>query len=175
MSSKLSIKSCLTLPHTSIKIPQLGFGIYEATGSKCVTACLAALKSGYRHIDSAQFYRNEKEMGEAVRQSGLKRSDVFLTTKVLSASGSVDGTYQKCLESVHKIDGEDGYVDLFLIHNQTFGSAKRKECWLALERLHKEGKARAIGVSNWGIGSLKEMKEYATIWPPAVNQIEVCR
>lgn len=173
MSPKLSNNSTLPLPNLSTTIPQLGFGIYEANGEKCVSACVAALKAGYRHIDSAQYYQNEKEMGEAVRQSGLKRSEVFLTTKVLFAAGSVDKTYQSCLESVNKIDGEDGYVDLFLIHNQTFGSAKRKECWLALERLHKEGKAKAIGVSNFGIGSLKEMKEYATVWPPAANQIEV--
>lgn len=126
------------------------------------------------HIDTAQFYGNEKEVGEAVRQSGLKRSDVFITTKVLSASGSVDKTYESVLDSVKKIDGENGLVDLFLIHTARGGKAARKEMWLALEKLHGAGKARSIGVSNWGTGHIEEMKEYAKIWPPHVNQIEVC-
>jgi diketogulonate reductase-like aldo/keto reductase len=71
------------------------------------------------------------------------------------------------------IDGDDGAVDLFLIHTASGGSAARKEMWLALEKLHEAGKARSIGVSNYGVGHIEEMKEYAKIWPPHVNQIEV--
>ncbi|KAL8706836.1 MAG: hypothetical protein Q9225_007906 [Loekoesia sp. 1 TL-2023] len=113
-------------------------------------------------------------MGEAVRQSGIPRSEVFLTTKILSSGGSPEKTYQKCLESVKNIDpSENGYVDLFLIHSPSSGSAGRKEMWQALERLAEEKRARSIGVSNFGIGHIEEMKKYAKIWPPQVNQIEL--
>lgn len=113
-------------------------------------------------------------MGEAARQSGIPRNEVFLTTKIMAASGSAEKTYKKCLDSVHKIDGEKGYVDLFLIHWPTGGPAAIKEMYQALEKLESEGKARSIGVSNFGIGHIEELKSYARIWPPHVNQIEVC-
>lgn len=172
--SKLALTDLLPLLNSAVKIPQLGLGIYQSPTSVCINSCLTALKSGYRHIDSAQFYRNEAEMGEAARQSGIPRSEVFLTTKILSAGGSAEKTYQKCLESVHKIDGEKGYVDLFLIHTPSGGPAAVKEMYQALEKLESEGKARSIGVSNFGVGHIEGMKSYARIWPPHVNQIEVC-
>ena len=112
-------------------------------------------------------------MGEAVRQSGIPRNEVFLTTKILSAGGSAEKTYKKCLDSVHKIDGENGYVDLFLIHTSSGGPAAVKEMYQALEKLESEGKVRSIGVSNFGVGHIESMKSYARIWPPHVNQIEV--
>jgi len=172
-STKLAITDLLSLPNVTVKIPRLGFGVYQSHNKQCVTSCLAALKAGYRHIDTAQFYGNEKEVGEAVRQSSFKRSDVFLTTKIISGAGSVEKTYNSVLNSVHKIDGENGYVDLFLIHTANGGKADRKEMWLALEKLLEAGKAKSIGVSNYGVGHIEEMKEYAKIWPPAVNQIEL--
>ena len=172
--SKLAITDLLPLPNSTVRIPRLGFGIYQSPTNVCISSCLTALKSGYRHIDSAQFYRNESEMGEAARQSGLPRNQVFLTTKILSAGGSPEKTYQKCLDSVHKIDGEKGYVDLFLLHTPSGGPAAIKEMYQALEVLESEGKVRSIGVSNFGIGHIEEMKKYARIWPPHVNQIEVC-
>lgn len=139
-----------------------------------MSSCLHALSHGYRHIDTAQFYQNEASVGQAVRESGLPRSSIFLTTKILAAAGSVEKSYQRCIDSVEKIDpGEKGYVDLFLIHSPNSGAAKRKEMWLALERLLEEGRARSIGVSNYGIGHIEEMKGYAKTWPPHVNQIEV--
>lgn len=101
---------------------------------------------------------------------------MFLTTKILSASGSVQKSYEKCLASVEKIDGRGdrgGYVDLFLIHSPNSGSEKRKEMWLALERLYEEGRVKSIGVSNYGVGHIEEMRSYAKVWPPMVNQIEV--
>ena len=113
-------------------------------------------------------------MGEAARQSGIPRNEVFLTTKIMTAGGSAEKTYKKCLDSVHKIYGEKGYVDLFLIHWPTGGPAAIKEMYQALEKLESEGKARSIGVSNFGIGHIEELKGYARIWPPHVNQIEVC-
>ncbi|KAL8997218.1 MAG: hypothetical protein Q9188_006383 [Gyalolechia gomerana] len=173
-SSKLSLSSTIPIINSSFSMPRLGFGIYQSPRNVCVNSCLTALKAGYRHIDSAQLYRNESEMGEAVRQSGIPRSEVFLTTKVLSSGGTPEKTYQKCLESVKKIDtSENGYVDLFLIHSPSSGSAGRKELWQALERLVEEKKVRSIGVSNFGIGHIEEMKGYAKIWPPQVNQIEL--
>lgn len=114
-------------------------------------------------------------MGDAVRKSGIPRNEVFLTTKILSAAGSADATYRKCLDSVNLIDdGQNGYVDLFLIHSPSPGPAKRREMWGALERLYREGRAKAIGVSNFGVGHVEEMKEWAKVWPPHVNQLEVC-
>ena len=182
MATKLALTDLLPLPNSSVKIPRLGFGIYRSSPSVCVASCLHALQTGYRHIDSAQFYANEKEMGEAVRQSGLSRSEVFLTTKILSAAGGPDATYQRCLQSVEKIDdglgkggsGQGkGYVDLFLIHSPSSGTAGRREMWQALEKLLEEGRVKAVGVSNYGVGHVEEMKNYAKIWPPHVNQIEV--
>ena len=173
-SSKLAITDLLPLPNSPVKIPRLGFGIYQSPPNVCIKSCLTALRAGYRHIDSAQFYQNESEMGEAARQSGIPRNEIFLTTKILSAGGSPDKTYQKCLDSVHKIDGEKGYVDLFLLHSPSGGSAAVKEMYQALEKLESEGKVKSIGVSNFGIGHIEAMKSYARIWPPHVNQIEVC-
>lgn len=176
MSAKLAITDLLPLPNSSLKIPRLGFGIYQSHSQTAVKSCLHALRTGYRHIDSAQFYGNEVEMGEALRQSGLKRSEVFLTTKIMSAGGSPGATYKKCTESVEKVEGgkEGGYVDLFLIHTPSGGAQAIKEMWQALEKLVDEGKAKSIGVSNFGVSHIEEMRSYAKIWPPQVNQIEVC-
>lgn len=173
MAGSLNISSTLAMTN-SLKIPSLGFGVYQSPASVCKQSCLSALQAGYRHIDSAQFYANEAQVGAAVKESGLKRGDVYLTTKILSTGGSVEKSYQKCVNSVRKMDpSNDGYVDLFLIHTPNGGSKARKEMWLALEKLHEEGKAKSIGVSNFGIGHIKEMKDYAKVWPPHVNQIEL--
>lgn len=157
----------------SIKIPQLGFGVYQSPTDVCIQSCLTALKHGYRHIDTAQYYGNEKEVGSAVQQSDLARKDVFLTTKILTAGGSVEKSYHSCVTSVKKLDPDSEYVDLFLIHSPNSGKDKVKEMWQALERLHSEGKAKSIGVSNFGIKHIEEMRQYAKVWPPHVNQIEV--
>ncbi|KAH7233581.1 NADP-dependent oxidoreductase domain-containing protein [Fusarium tricinctum] len=162
-----------TLPlANSVQIPQLGFGVYLSPPEVCVNSCLTALEAGYRHIDTAQYYGNEAEVGQAVQKSNVDRNDVFLTTKVLEAAGSVDLTYAKCVESIKKLDPESGHVDLFLIHSPNSGAVKRKEMWQALERLYEEGKAKSIGVSNFGIKHIDELKQFAKVWPPHVNQIE---
>lgn len=175
--SSLTINDTLALPNSSVRIPRLGFGVYQSSPSVCVQSCLSALQAGYRHIDTAQFYANESQVGEAVRKSGLRRSDIFVTTKILSAGGSVEKSYQKCVDSVNRIDegtGDNkGYVDLFLIHSPNAGGKARKEMWQALEKLYEEGQAKSIGVSNFGVGHIEEMKSYAKVWPPHVNQIEV--
>lgn len=163
-----------TLPLTnSLKIPQLGFGVYQSPTDVCVESCNTALDVGYRHIDTAQYYGNEGEVGQAVKNHAVDRKDVYLSTKILSAQGSVDDSYQACVDSVNKLDPDTGYVDLFLIHSPNGGKASRKEMWQALERLYDEGKAKSIGVSNFGIKHIDELKEFAKVWPPHVNQIEV--
>jgi len=109
-----------------------------------------------------------------VKQSGLSRSDVYITSKILSPASDDEATYQQVVDSVKKIDpSSNGYVDLFLIHSPNAGSEIRQKLWKALERAHKEGRIRAIGVSNYGRGHIEEMKKYATVWPPQVNQIEL--
>jgi diketogulonate reductase-like aldo/keto reductase len=157
----------------SIKSPQLGFGVYQSPTDVCIQSCLTALKSGYRHIDTAQYYGNEKEVGKAVQQSEIARKDVYLTTKILTAAGSVDESYRSCVDSVKKLDPDTEYADLFLIHSPNSGKDQVKEMWQALEKLHSEGKAKSIGVSNFGIKHIEEMRKYAKVWPPHVNQIEV--
>ncbi|KAF1360177.1 Aldo/keto reductase [Lizonia empirigonia] len=171
--SKLSLDSTLPLPNSTHKIPQLGFGVYQSPPETCVKSCLAALKAGYRHIDTAQYYANEEQVGQALRESGLKREEVYLTTKILSPGEDVDSTYNSVLESIEKLSGKDGYVDLFLIHSPNAGPEKRKLMWLALEKAKSEGRIREIGVSNYGISQIEEIKKIGTVWPPAINQIEL--
>ncbi|RPB05576.1 Aldo/keto reductase [Choiromyces venosus 120613-1] len=167
---KFTIQDVLPLPHTPLKIPRIGFGVFRSPPNQCVKSCLAALKTGYRHIDTAQFYENEEEVGEAVRQSGLKRSDVFVTTKIMNPEGSVEKTLESLRASVKRIGL--GWVDLFLIHTPSSGPDGRREMWEALEKLKNEGGAKSIGVSNYGVKHMEEIKGYSrTI--PAVNQIEL--
>ncbi|EEH46028.1 uncharacterized protein PADG_02178 [Paracoccidioides brasiliensis Pb18] len=175
MAATTILNDLLPLPNLpKVQIPRLGFGVYRSPPSQCEKSCLAALIAGYRHIDTAQFYANETEVGNALRSSGM-RKEIFVTTKIISPAGSPEATYEKLLESVKKIagEGQDAYVDLFLIHSAKSGKEGRKELWQALEKLFDEGKTRSIGVSNFGVGHIEEMKEYAKVWPPHVNQIEV--
>ncbi|KAJ5104877.1 Aldo/keto reductase subgroup [Penicillium alfredii] len=173
MSASFKITDLLPLPNSNVRIPRLGFGVYRSPTDQCGKSCLKALETGYRHIDTAQFYANEKEVGEALQASNIPRDRVFVTTKILSPAGSVDANYDKLLASVHKIGGADGYVDLFLIHSSKSGPEGRKQMWQALEKLYEEGKAKSIGVSNFGVQHIEEMRSYAKVWPPHVNQIEL--
>lgn len=110
-NSKLSINSTLPLPHSSTQIPQLGFGVYLSSPDVCKTSCLEALKAGYRHIDTAQYYDNEAEVGKAIKESGIPREEIFVTTKILFAKGSVESSLEGCWESVRKIDPGEGEGD----------------------------------------------------------------
>ncbi|KAF2134252.1 Aldo/keto reductase [Dothidotthia symphoricarpi CBS 119687] len=172
-SNTLSISSTLPLLNSSAKIPQLGFGVYLSPASTCVNSCLKALEAGYRHIDTAQYYDNETDVGRALRESKLSREEVFITSKILSAGSDVESTYQKIVESVEKLAGKDGYVDLFLIHTPNGGAESRKLMWLALEKAKEEKIVRDIGVSNYGIQHIEEIKSIGKVWPPTVNQIEL--
>lgn len=175
----LSVQSTVTPRGTDVRIPRLGFGVYQIEGDNCTTACQKALDAGYRQIDTAQLYRNEAQVGAALQKSGLPRSHVFITTKQGVRGATPEATYQLAGNSIERIAGGAGgpeaYVDLFLIHIPYIrGEAEgRKEIWQALERLYAEGRARLIGVSNFSIENIEEMKSYATVWPPHVNQIEV--
>ncbi|ODH51567.1 hypothetical protein GX48_02236 [Paracoccidioides brasiliensis] len=150
MAATTILNDLLPLPNLpNVQIPRLGFGVYRSPPSQCEKSCLAALIAGYRHIDTAQFYANETEVGNALRSSGM-RKEIFVTTKIISPAGSPEATYEKLLESVKKIagEGQDAYVDLFLIHSAKSGKEGRKELWQALEKLFDEGKTRSIGVTS---------------------------
>jgi aryl-alcohol dehydrogenase-like predicted oxidoreductase len=168
----LHIRGTIQIPGTDTHIPRLGLGVYKIRDDTCTQACLIAINCGYRSIDSAQLYRNEAHVGAAVAQSSLPRDQLFITTKISRAQATEDDTHSKLLESVEKIGGSQGYVDLFLIHVPGSDAAKRKRLWASLEKLHAQGKAKTIGVSNFHISHIEEMREYAQIWPPHVNQIE---
>lgn len=131
-------------------------------------------------ITCYRYYGNEKEVGIAIKQfmeeTNTKRQDIFITTKILTPEGSYQGSYDKCIRSIIALDDVYNYVDLFLIHSPNAGVNAFLEMWTALCMLHFEGKARLIGVSNFGIGQIEMLKEcrFEGFWPPYVNQIEVC-
>ncbi|MDD1743941.1 MAG: aldo/keto reductase [Methanomassiliicoccales archaeon] len=164
---RLSIGSRVNL-NNGIKMPVLGLGVYQmSSGGQTKTACLDALAAGYRLIDTASMYGNEMDVGAAVAECGLDREELFITTKVWNNDHGFDQAL-KAFQRSQKALGVD-YVDLYLIHWP--GGGARKETWQALEQLLREGKCRAIGVSNYTISHLKEMLGYAEV-PPAVNQVE---
>lgn len=151
------------------KIPQIGLGVWQAArGSASHDAVAAALRLGYRHVDTAQAYGNEHDVGEAIRSSGLKREEVFVTTKLWNDDQGYDSARRAFDASLARL-GFD-YVDLYLLHWPV--ADKRLDSWRALEKLHSEGRARAIGVSNFLVPHLEELLAHANL-PPSVNQIEV--
>lgn len=150
-------------------MPYFGLGVYKATeGNEVENAVKAALKHGYRSIDTAQFYANERGVGKALKESGVLREEVFITTKVWNDSQGYESTLRAFEESREKL-GLD-YLDLYLIHWPMTG--KYKETWKALEHLYREEKVRAIGVSNFQIYHLEDLLADCEI-KPMVNQIEL--
>ncbi|EJU03846.1 Aldo/keto reductase [Dacryopinax primogenitus] len=149
-------------------MPILGFGVYQMR--ECAQPIAAAFKAGYRHIDSAQIYRNEDQVGEAFRASGLPREAVFITTKVSSRNQGYNKTIASVDQSLKTL-GLD-YVDLFLIHDPLSGKVKRLETYKALLEKKEAGKIRSVGVSNYGVPHLEEIKS-ADLPAPTVNQIEL--
>ncbi|KAL5121859.1 hypothetical protein ACEQ8H_000074 [Pleosporales sp. CAS-2024a] len=172
-ANKLSITSALALAGSKYQIPQIGFGVYLSPPEKCINSCIKALEAGYRHIDTAQYYANESEVGEAIKQSKVPREQVYITTKMLSPGHDAASTYQKVVASVEKLAGKNGYVDLFLVHSPNGGAQARKLMWQALEKAKQAGIVRDIGVSNYGIQHMEELKTIGNVFPPAVNQIEL--
>jgi 2,5-diketo-D-gluconate reductase A len=154
------------------RIPQFGFGVFLIEPDKTEAAVLTALEAGYRHIDTAEMYENEREVGAAIRKSGLDRSDVFVTTKLNNDAHQPDDARKAFDGSLQALGVE--YVDLFLIHwplPSRYGG-DFVSTWGALEEFYREGRARSIGVSNFQPHHLRRLHEESEI-PPAVDQIEV--
>lgn len=164
----MNIQTTMTLDN-GVEIPVLGLGVFRSPqGKETVDAVTAALAYGYRHIDTARIYQNEADVGAAVRQSGLPRESIFITTKLWESDQGYDSAIAACKESL-RLMGLD-YLDMFLIHWPVPG--KRLQSWRALETLLDEGMVRAIGVSNYMVRHLHELMEHGR-HRPAVNQIEL--
>jgi len=154
--------------HNGVKMPWVGLGVYKVQeGEEVVHAVKTALEIGYRHIDTAAFYQNEEGVGRAVKESGVPREELFITTKVWNSDQGYDTTLKAFEESLKKLDL--AYIDLYLVHWPVKG--KYKETYKALEKLYKDGLVRAIGVSNFQIHHLQDLMETCEI-KPMVNQVE---
>lgn len=153
----------------SFSVPQIGLGLWQVKDvDEFNTAFNSAILAGYRHFDSAQIYRNEHMLGDAWQKSGIARDELFITTKISVENFGAKHTVTSFNTSLEKL--KTNYVDLLLLHFPV--TIVRKKSWLALEKLQAEGKVRSIGVSNYTVRHLKEMKEYANV-VPAVNQVEL--
>lgn len=154
--------------HNGVKMPWFGLGVFKVQdGQEAIDSVKAAIRFGYRHIDTAAIYRNEEGVGQAIQECGVPREELFITTKVWNADQGYDTTLQAFETSLTKL-GLD-YIDLYLVHWPVKG--KYKETWKALEKLYKDGRVRAIGVSNFHVHHLEDLLGEAEI-VPMVNQIE---
>lgn len=153
--------------YNGVEVPAKGFGVYQVSKEDCKESVLTALKTGYRHIDTAQSYFNESEVGEALKESDVPRKEIFLTTKVWIDNYGEGKTYDSVVESLKKLQTD--YLDLILLHQPVgdYYAAYRD-----LEKLYEEGKVQAIGVSNFYPDRLVDLCMFAKI-KPMVNQIEV--
>lgn len=163
-----------SVPHIllndGVSIPQLGLGVYKVPDDQACDVVLTALDAGYRHIDTAAFYENERGVGEAVRRIGLPRDEIFVTTKLWWTDNGYDSAMRAVDASLERL-GMDT-VDLFLIHWPAPQSDRYVDTWRALERVREEGKARSIGVSNFHVHHLERLaRETDTV--PALNQVEL--
>lgn len=149
-----------------VKIPQLGYGVYQVAKEDCERCVLEALETGYRLIDTAQSYFNETETGKGIKKSGVPREEIFLTTKVWIEHYGYDKARKSALDSMEKLQTD--YIDLVLLH-QPFSDYYG--AYRALEDLYEEGKLRAIGVSNFYPDRLVDLASFTRI-PPMVNQVE---
>lgn len=149
-----------------IKMPQLGYGVYQVSKDECERCVLDALKVGYRHIDTAQSYFNEEEVGNAIVKSGIPREEIFLTTKVWIEHYGYEEAKKSVYESLRKLKTD--YIDLMLLH-QPFSDYYG--AWRALEELYAEGKLKAIGISNFYPDRMVDICSFAKI-KPMVNQVE---
>jgi len=161
-----------------VKIPVIGFGTWQVEdGRQAVDAVKEALAAGYRHIDTAQGYGNEESVGRAVKQSGLKREEVFITSKLVNAVRGYERTKAAMDESLEKLGGS--YIDLFLLHWPVPVDFKQNwkemnaESWRAMEEYYQAGKIRALGVSNFHSRHVDELLKTVKV-APVVNQIRLC-
>jgi diketogulonate reductase-like aldo/keto reductase len=168
MSSTDVTRAVLSL-NTGASIPQVGLGVWQTPRGEVTREAVAtALRLGYRHIDTARIYGNEKDVGLGLRDSGVPREQVFVTTKLWNDDQGFDSALRAFDASLGRLGLE--YVDLYLLHWPVAG--QRLDSWRALERIHAEKRARAIGVSNFMPAHLEELLACAQV-VPAVNQIEV--
>ena len=167
MTMQVDINSKLKL-NNGIEIPRLGLGTYNITRKKDVDRAIhSALEAGYRLIDTAAAYYNEREIGEAIKSSTVTREEIFITTKLDNSDHGYKSTFRAFEQSLSRLDTD--YVDLYLIHWPI--SRRRNESWKAMEELLEKGKCKAIGVSNYMINHLEDLKKNSSVLP-AVNQIE---
>jgi diketogulonate reductase-like aldo/keto reductase len=148
-------------------MPWVGLGTFDQ-GAAAVKAIQFAIKAGYRSIDTGSYYQNEEEIGAGIRASGAPRGSLFITTKVWNSEHGFEATLKSFEVSLRKL-GLD-YIDLYLMHWPVGG--QNAETWKALEKVYQQGKARAIGVSNFEMHHLKELRKTGSVWP-VVNQIEL--
>lgn len=154
--------------HNGVKMPYFGLGVYlSKDGNEVINAVKWAIEAGYRHIDTASIYKNEEGVGEGIKQSGIARDSLFVVSKVWNNDQGYDSTLTAFEASLNRL-GLD-YLDLYLIHWPVAG--KYKETWKALEKIYAEGRARAIGVSNFMQHHLEDLLTTAEI-VPMVNQME---
>lgn len=154
--------------NNGVKMPQLGLGVFRCDDEEAFNCVKTAIEAGYRHIDTAAFYDNEKAVGEAVKSSGIKREELFITTKLWNDDQRADRQRQALEDSLKRLDMD--YVDLYLIHWPV--KEKFVQTWLKMEKIYDEKLARAVGVSNFNIHHLDELKEKSELIP-SVNQIEL--
>ncbi|MBX4197472.1 aldo/keto reductase [Candidatus Saccharibacteria bacterium] len=155
--------------NTRGEIPVIGFGTWQLSPEDAYSSVIEALEVGYRLIDTAKIYGNEEAVGEAVRNSKIPRQEIFLTTKLWNSDHGYDSALKAFDASLKRL-GQD-YVDLYLIHWPGDDRQRRADSWTALRDLYKEGRSKAIGVSNYTVRHLQELLD-STDTPPAVNQIE---
>ncbi|MCM3164056.1 aldo/keto reductase [Metabacillus litoralis] len=164
-----SLQSTTTL-HNGVKMPWFGLGVFKVEeGSEVVNSVLAAIKAGYRSIDTAAVYGNEEGVGKAIAECGVSREELFITSKVWNADQGYDETISAFEESLRKLQLD--YLDLYLIHWPVPAQGKYIDTWKALEELYKDGKIRAIGVSNFKEHHLQDLIDQAEV-KPMVNQVE---
>ena len=156
--------------NNGVEIPQLGFGVFQIKPAETAAAVRNAFDVGYRHIDTAQMYGNEKEVGQAIAESGLDRGDVFVTSKLNNNQQGYDAALTAFDQTLEDLGLSQ--IDLFLIHWPLPTVRNFVDTWKAFEQIYADGRARAIGVSNFQAHHLRRLHEETTV-PPAVNQIEV--
>ncbi len=156
--------------HDGVEIPQLGFGVFQVPPEGTRAVVEDALEAGYRHIDTAGAYRNEKGVGEAIAASGIDRDDLFITTKLWNSQQGYDEALSGFESSLGRLGLEQ--VDLYLIHWPMPTEDLFVDTWRAFERIHEQGGARTIGVSNFRVEDLERL-EQETATRPTVNQIEL--
>ena len=152
-------------------IPQFGLGVFlMSEKGECKSSVLAALEAGYTHIDTARAYNNEHEVGEAIKESGMDRDSLFITTKLrrMHATG-YEEVIEHCKKSLELLDTD--YIDLYLVHAPPENQEHRAPVWKGMEYCLEQGWVKSIGVSNYGPAHLEAMRDYAS-YMPSVNQVE---